>query len=130
MLKFYDAANEKGVASIYESHITFNKELLKYFVEGYRARIGLDTDENKVYVFIYNKDQALSGEFNESSLLKISISKTYARISSRAVVNYILDELGLQIGEQGYLKFEAVYDEVKKAIIINVGGGKDVPRSC
>lgn len=124
MLKFYDAANEKGVASIYESHITFNKELLKYFVEGYRARLGLDTDERKIYVFIYNKDQALSGEFNESSLLKISLSKTYARISSRSVVNYILDEFNLTIGEQGYLKLDAIYDEVKKAIIITVGGEK------
>lgn len=124
MLKFYDAANEKGVASIYESHITFNKELLKYFAEGYRARLGLDTDERKIYVFIYNKDQALSGEFNESSLLKISLSKTYARISSRSVVNYILDAFHLTIGEQGYLKLDAIYDEIKKAIIITVGGEK------
>lgn len=128
MLKFYDSAIGKGVASIYESHITFNKELLKYFDEGYRARIGLDIDEKKIYVFIYNKDQALSGEFNESSLLKISTSKTYARISSRSVVNYILDEFKLTIGEAGYLKLDAVYDEVKKAIIVNVGGEFNVPR--
>ena len=71
---------------------------------------------------MYNKDQALSGEFKESSLLKLSLSKTYARISSRSVVSYVLDSFDLQLQEKEFLKYSATYDNLKKAIVINIGG--------
>ena len=61
---------------------------------------------------MYDKDQALSGEFKETSLLKLSISKTYARVSSRAVVNYFLETFNLKLPESGFLKYEALYDEL------------------
>ena len=124
MLKFYDADDVKGSVSIYESHITFNKSMLNYLKDAYRVRIGIDSEDSKVYIFMYDKDQSLSGEFKETSLLKLSISKTYARISSRSVVNYFLESFNLTLPESGFLKFEAVYDELKKAIVFNVGGAE------
>ena len=122
MLKFYDADDVKGSVSIYESHITFNKAMLNYMKEAYRVRIGLDEDGEKAYIFMYNKDQALSGEFKETSLLKLSLSKTYARISSRSVVDYVLSSFDLQLPESGFLKFNATYDDSRKAIVISLGG--------
>ncbi len=122
MLKFYDADDVKGSVSIYESHITFNKAMLNYMKEAYRVRIGLDEDGKKAYIFMYNKDQALSGEFKETSLLKLSLSKTYARISSRSVVDYVLSSFDLQLPESGFLKFNATYDDSRKAIVISLGG--------
>ena len=122
MLKFYDSESLNGSVSIYESHITFNKAMLNYMSEAYRVRVGLDEESKKAYIFMYNKDQALSGEFKESSLLELSLSKTYARISSRAVVDYILDSFNLQLPENGFLKFNATYDDLKKAIVISLGG--------
>lgn len=122
MLKFYDADDIKGSVSIYESHITFNKAMLNYMKEAYRVRIGLDEDGKKAYIFMYNKDQALSGEFKETSLLKLSLSKTYARISSRSVVDYVLSSFDLQLPESGFLKFNATYDDSRKAIVISLGG--------
>ena len=125
MLEFFDADEKQGSASIYESHITFNKNLLKYFADAYRVRVGCDTESNKVYVFLIDKDYALSGEIKESSLLKLSISKTYARISSRAVVEYILKCFNIESPmEKGFIKYDAYYDEFKKAIVIEVGGVK------
>ena len=122
MLEFFDTDDKIGYASIYESHITFNKELLKYFSNTYRVRVGIDTDEEKTYVFLYDKDFALSGEVNESSLLKVSISKSYARISSRALVEYVAKAFKLNVLETGSIKKKAIYDEKKKAIVIFMGG--------
>ena len=125
MLEFFDADEKQGSASIYESHITFNKNLLKYFTEAYRVRVGCDTEEKKVYVFLIDKDYALSGEIKESSLLKLSISKTYARISSRAVVEYIIKCFNIDSPvDKGFLKYDAYYDEYKKAIVIEIGGNE------
>lgn len=125
MLEFFDADEKQGSASIYESHITFNKNLLKYFADAYRVRVGCDTEDGKVYVLLVDKDHALSGEIKESSLLKLSLSKTYARISSRAVVDYVLKAFHLKApSDKGFLKYEANYDEFKKAIVIKIGGGE------
>ena len=64
MLEFFDVDSKIGYASIYENHITFNKELLKYFSDAYRVRVGIDVEEEKIFVFVVDKDYALSGEIN------------------------------------------------------------------
>ena len=122
MIEFFDIETYKGSASIYENHITFNKSMLKYFQDGYKARVGIDKENKKVYVFILNKDYALSGEIPETSLLSISTSKTYARICSRAMVEYVCKIFDLIVSKKDYVRFDAIYDEKKKAIIIDMKG--------
>ena len=119
MIEFFDSEKRDGLASIYENHITFNKSLLKYFKEAYRVRVGVDKEAHKVYVFTLNKDQALSGEISASSLLPISVSNTYVRICSRAIVEYVTEAMEKKIPKDSYLRCKALYDERKKAIIIN-----------
>ena len=76
MLEFFDDDTKTGIASIYDRHILFNSKLIKYFDSAYKVRIGIDKEENQVYVFMISKDYALSGEINETSLLPVSISKS------------------------------------------------------
>lgn len=122
MLEFFDADEKVGYASIYENHITFNKELLKYFGDCYRVRVGIDVEEGKTFIFLMDKDHALSGEVSESSLLKISLSKSYARISSRSLVEYVRKSFELKDLSDGPLKLKAIFDEKKRAIVIFMGG--------
>lgn len=124
MLEFYDQNDGSGLASIYERHISFNTKLIKYFSDCYKVRIGIDSNEKKIYVFIYDKDYAESGEVPESSLLSVQISKSYVRISSKQLVEYISEKFNLIIPKKEFLQYKAVYDSKKKAIIINVEGGK------
>ena len=118
MIEFFDTEKRDGLVSIYENHITFNKSLLKYFNEAYRVRVGIEREAKKVYIFTLNKDQALSGEISASSLLPISVSNTYARICSRAIVEYVTEALGVVVPKDNYIRCKATYDEAKKAIII------------
>lgn len=120
MLEFYDLNMQNGVASIYQTHITLNKPLLKYFIDAYKVRIGFDRTDNKLYVFIINRDYAQSGEIPASSLLKVSLSKTYVRICSKAMVQYILKVFNLDFKDNDYLQFDANYDDAKKAVVINL----------
>ncbi len=122
MLEFFEYDEVSGYASIYDSHITLNKTLLKYFKDAYRVRVGVDKEAQKIYVYVINKDYALSGELKESSLLSISISKTYARICSRPLIEYISNIFNLQIGKKEFKRFNATYDEDKKVIIIDMKG--------
>ncbi len=120
MLEFFDSNEQKGFVSIYDSHFTFNKGLLNYFKDTYRVRVGIDRDERKIYVFLMNKDYCMSNEFQETSLLPISMAKTYARVCSSSLVNYVTNSFSLTIPRGKYLRYKANYDEKKRAIIINL----------
>lgn len=124
MIEFYENLDSNGTASIYERHIQFNAKMIKYFNGIYRVRIGLDKDLGKIFVFLYDKDKSLSGEYNESSLLSFSESKSYIRISSKQLVEFILKSFNLSINDKSSLQFDANYDSDKKCIAINIGGVK------
>lgn len=122
MLDFFDTNILDGTASLYTNHITLNKSMVKYFDDAYKVRVGIDKEKKEVYIFMINKDYALSGEIPESSLLSVSISNTYARICSRAMVEYICSIFGLTIEKKSFIRYNATYNEKKKAIIIDMKG--------
>ena len=122
MLEFYDQNDGSGTASIYERHISFNTRLIKYFSDCYKVRVGIDLDEKKIYVFIYDRNYAESGEIPESSLLSVQVTKSYVRISSKQLVEYIRLKFDLEIPKGEYLQYNASYNDLKKAIIIDMGG--------
>lgn len=124
MLEFYDQNNGGGLASIYERHVSFNTKMIKYFDNCYRVRIGIDKEVSKIYVFIYDKDFVESKEVPESSLLAIQVSKSYVRISSKQLVDYLKSNFNLEIPKKEFLQFECQYNDSKKAIIIDMGGKK------
>lgn len=122
MLEFFEYDDSNGFASIYDSHITLNKTLLKYLKDAYRVRVAVDKEEESIHIYVVNKDYALSGELKESSLLPVSISKTYARICSRPLVEYLSNVFGLSIAKKEFKRFKACYDDVKQVIIIDMKG--------
>ena len=122
MIEFFDLDKENGVASFYDNHITFNKPMIKYFENAYRVRVGNDIEAKKVYLFIFDKDKALNGEVSESSLLKPSFSKTYVRICSKQLTDFILKAYEKKIVDDVPLKFKSSFDEEKKAVVIDMEG--------
>ncbi len=122
MLEFFDTNDKKGVATIYDRHILFNSKLIKYFNNAYKVRVGIDKDDKKIYVFMLNKDYVLSGEINETSLLPLSVSKSYVRIASKDLIKFITESFKLDVNKEKSIQFDAIYDDSKKAIIIDMEG--------
>ena len=120
MIEIFDFEKDNGIASFYDSHITLNKPLLRHCDDTYRVRVGNDKDAKKLYLFLLNKDRALSGEFNESTLIKPSFSKTYFRLCSKQLMDYIFSDYGFKVEKNVPLKFKAYFDDVKKAIVIDM----------
>ena len=121
MLEFFDENLKEGIATIYDRHILFNSKIKRYFDIAYRVRVAIDKELKKLYVFMISKDYALSGEVNESSLLSISVSKTYVRIASKSLINFISEAFNITFMNKG-VACNAIYDEDKKAIIVDLGG--------
>ena len=124
MITFFEEKNKSGYASIYETNITLSSNMLNYLKECYRIRCGIDSDENKIYLFPLNKDQSLSNEINIDSLLKPSFSKTYVKISSSTLIRFIKEQLKIEISTNKYIKFKCEYDDNKKVIIIDTKEGE------
>ena len=122
MLEFFEYDNNAGFSSVYESHVTFNKPLLKDFKDAYRVRLAVDRENKRAHIYVVNKDYALSGELNEASLLNVSVSKTYARVCSKPAVDYLFSVFGLTIDKQEFKRFKAKYDDEKKVIVIYMKG--------
>lgn len=122
MLEFFEYDDVNGYASIYDSHITLNKTLLRYFKDAYRVRVAVDKANQAIHIFVVNKDYALSGELKQSSLLPVSISKTYARICSRPLIDYLSNIFNFRIAKKEFKRFKACYDDVKQVIIIDMKG--------
>ena len=118
MLEFFEYSEVDGIASIYESHITLNKIMLKFLKDAYRVRVEVNKEEGKIYIYPINKDYALSGQISENSLLKISLASTYARVCSRPLIEYLSKIFNLTIEAKKYKRYKAIYDESKKAIMI------------
>ena len=122
MLEFFEYDDSNGYASVYDSHITLNKTLLKYLKDAYRVRVAVDKVKDNIHIYVINKDYALSGELKESSLLPVSISKSYARICSRPLIEYISNVFVLTIYKKEFKRFKACYDDVKQVILIDMKG--------
>ena len=120
MLEFFELEEKNGYVSLYDNHITINKSLMEYIKEAYRVRIAVDKVNNEMYIYPISKDYALSGELKESSLLQISLSKTYARICSKPLLEYLCKQFNITILKKEYKRCNARYDEGKKVIIVNM----------
>ena len=78
--------------------------------------------KNEMHIYPINKDYALSGELKESSLLQISLSKTYARICSKPLLEYLSKQFNITIIKKGYIRFPGRYDDNRKVIIVDMRG--------
>lgn len=122
MLEFFELEEKNGYVSLYDNHITVNKSLMEYLKEAYRVRIAIDKENSEMYIYPISKDYALSGELKESSLLQISLSKTYARICSKPLLEYLCKQFNITIMKKEFKRYNAKYDESKKVIIVNMKG--------
>ena len=82
----------------------------------------MDKSSSTIHIYVVNKDYALSGELKQSSLLPVSISKTYARICSRPLIDYLSNIFNLSIAKKEFKRYKACYDDVKQVIIIDMKG--------
>lgn len=121
MLEFFDINKKSGNASIYSSFITLNKTLADCLVDAYRVRVAVSKGEKKIYLFKLTKDRALSGEYDLDSLLKVGISKTYARICSKQMMDFILGAFNIKVEAKNFIRATATYNIEKEAVIIDLG---------
>lgn len=122
MIKWLNVKAKSGVASLYNNSITLNTTAMYPFEIAYRVQVGL-TDDGNIVIQPLTKSFIESGDLDESCLLKIERHKSFARISSVALMKQIGDALNLKLSTSP-LRFITAWDSEENILTILVKEGQ------
>ena len=122
MIKWINVKAKKGSASLYNNSITLNTTAMYPFDIAYKVQVGL-SDEGNIVIQPLTKAVIETGDLDESCLLKIERHKSFARISSVALMKQIGEELNLQLSSSP-LRYETSWDSEENILTILVINGQ------
>ena len=122
MIKWFDAKERNGSASLYSNNITLNTTAMYPLSYAFRVLVGVDDNKN-IVIKPVSKNEVESGALDESRLLKLETHKSFARISSSILMRQISEELKLELSKTA-LKYETSWDDNENVLVIKVKGGQ------
>ena len=121
MIKWFNAKERNGTASLYLNNITLNTVAMYPLDYAFRVLVGVD-DNNNIVIKPVSKNEVESGELDESRLLKLEIHKSFARISSSLLMRQIAEECKLSLSKVA-TRYETSWDDKENVLVINLKGG-------
>lgn len=122
MIKWFDAKERNGTASLYLNNITLNTTAMYPLDYAFRVIVGVRDDKN-IVIKPVSKNEVESGTLDESRLLKLETHKSFARISSAILMRQIAEELKIELSKNA-TKFETTWDDNDNVLVINIKGGR------
>lgn len=122
MIKWFDAKEKIGSASLYSSNITLNTVAMYPLDYAFRVLVGISEDGN-IIIKPVSKNDVESGQLDESRLLKLEIHKSFARISSSLLMRQISEEFHLELGKVP-LRYSTSWDNNDNVLVIDIKGGQ------
>ena len=121
MIKWFNAKERNGTASLYSNNITLNTVAMYPLDYAFRVLVGIDDNKN-IIIKPVSKNEVESGELDESRLLKLEIHKSFARISNSLLMRQIAEELQIELSKVA-VRYETSWDDKENVLVINVKGG-------
>ena len=121
MIKWFNVKAKKGVASLYSNNITLNTTAMYPFEDAHRVQVGMDDDGN-IVIQPLNRTVVESFNLDESCLLKIERHKSFARISSTALMKQIEEVLKISLSKVP-VQYETSWDSEGNVLTILVKEG-------
>lgn len=122
MITWINVKAKSGVASLYINSITLNTTAMYPFEIAHKVQVGL-TDDGNIVIQPLTKAFIETGDLDESCLLKIERHKSFARISSVALMKQISEALNLSLSNSP-LRFETSWDSKENILTILVKNGE------
>lgn len=122
MIKWINVKAKNGSASLYSNSITLNTTAMYPFEIAHKVQVGI-SDEGNVVIQPLTKAHIETGDLDESCLLKIERHKSFARISSVALMKQIGEALNLKLSSTP-LRFDTSWDSVENILTILVKNGQ------
>lgn len=115
MIKWFNVKERSGTLSLYQNNMTLNTTAMYPFESAYRVQVGLDENQ-QIIIKPITKEVVESGILDEYSLIKIDMHKSFARISSVALLKSISEELGLTLSKTP-IQFKTRWDDENNVLV-------------
>lgn len=117
MYKWVKGNSFNKVATIYSGNITLNVPCISLFDNINWCVVGIDSSAKKVGIKCINKDDIAKKTFTEDTYNKVSVGKSFVRISNKSLINEIS---ALLKEEANGKKFAVSYNPKDKMIEIDL----------
>ncbi len=106
--------------TIYESNLTLNKIACESFVDIRYVLLGIDEESKQIAIKPITKEEIDLGVYPSSQLHKISIGKSYGRISNKAFIRSIGELYNIDFATQNGVKYDATFNEQDKILVVQL----------
>ena len=120
MIEWFSSKNRNDYVTIDAKSLTFSIGTKKILETAYKAMLGIDKEKNIIYLKLVNSDLANRGDLDQSMLNHISIGKSYARITNKSFVEYLVQNNLISFNNKKCLKFKIDFDKSNSDLIINL----------
>ena len=120
MIEWFSSKNRNDYVTIDAKSLTFSIGTKKILETAYKAMLGIDKEKNIIYLKLVNSDLANRGDLDQSMLNHISIGKSYARITNKSFVEYLVQNNLINFNNNKCLKFKIDFDKSNSDLIINL----------
>lgn len=117
-IEWFSSYSKDGIATLYESNITLNKNTIRNIEDAYSVMLGIDKDNKHIVIKPLNKEQDQRGDIPSTQKYKITIRSSYGRIANKDFMRKIENVGGFKLTEPK--KFPTFYDEFNHLVIIDL----------
>ncbi|KXU50736.1 MAG: hypothetical protein KHZ15_02435 [Coprobacillus cateniformis] len=103
--------------TIYETNLTLNKAACTHFEDVNYVLLGVDKSARQIGIKPVSKQEIDDQIYPESQLHRISLGKSYGRISNKSFVYDLSQEFGLDFENNQCYKYKVTYDVVHSIMI-------------
>ena len=122
MTNLGDLANEisKKTVTIYSTNLTLNTAACKHFENVQYVLLGVDKENNLLGIKPVDKTAIDEGIYPSDQLHRISIGKSYGRVSNKNFIENLAREYHLDLSDKQGLKYPANFDVVHQILTVNL----------
>lgn len=121
-MNFEWSTNEvaKKTVTIYGTNLTLNKAACRHFENVQYVLLGLDRKNDIIGIKPIEKQHIDQNLYKEDQLHRISIGKSYGRISNKTFIDEICELYELDLTNNQGLKYNAKFDVVHQMLLVNL----------
>jgi hypothetical protein len=108
--------------TIYHSNLTLNKAACQHFENVQYVLLGLDKKDNILGIKPVTKEQLETNVYPVEQLHRISIGKSYGRISNKNFIATIIQAYHLDVKENQGIKYSANFDVIHQILVVHLEG--------
>ena len=110
----------KKTVTIYNTNLTLNTAACKHFENVQYVLLGIDRENDLLGIKPIDKIALDEGIYPTDQLHRISIGKSYGRISNKNFIENLAEEYNLNLSDKHGIKYTAQFDVVHQILTVNL----------